>query len=176
MGLVNLGQIAIDGVKLKVNTSKHKAMSYERMLSTEAEILAQFEALRASLKKNNAEVRGDDSRVEEEMVRRQGRLAKIQAAKSALEAEARARNGEAPKPKAEKSFNDHDALSILNKGKEFFYGYNAQAAVDPESQIVLAETLHNSCADSQGLPGVLQEAIKESGGERMKPVERWRRS
>lgn len=165
MGLVSLGQIAIDGVKLKANTSKHKAMSYERMVSTEAQILTQLEALRASLKKTNGEERGDDSRVEEEVLLRQERLAKIQAAKAALEAEARARNEAAPQPKAQKSFNDHDALPILNKGKEFFYGYNVQAAVCPESQIVVAEKLHNSSGDSKGLPTVLGEVIAESAGE-----------
>lgn len=31
-GLVKLGHVAIDGTKLKANASKHKAMSYERMV------------------------------------------------------------------------------------------------------------------------------------------------
>jgi len=31
LGMVNLGHIALDGTKLKANTSKHKAMSYGRM-------------------------------------------------------------------------------------------------------------------------------------------------
>ena len=30
-GLVKLGQVALDGTKVKANASKHKAMSYERM-------------------------------------------------------------------------------------------------------------------------------------------------
>src|SRR5206468_2102898 len=30
-GLVKLGQVAVDGTKVKANASKHKAMSYQRM-------------------------------------------------------------------------------------------------------------------------------------------------
>lgn len=41
MGLVKLGTIAVDGTKLKANASRNKAMSYARMLTTEAELKAQ---------------------------------------------------------------------------------------------------------------------------------------
>ena len=40
-GLVKLGQVAIDGTRLKANASKHKAMSYGRM--TEQEVALQAE-------------------------------------------------------------------------------------------------------------------------------------
>lgn len=45
MGLVKLGAIAVDGTKIKANASRHKAMSYERMLKAEAELKAQIKAL-----------------------------------------------------------------------------------------------------------------------------------
>ena len=35
-GLVKLGHVSFDGTKVKANASKHKAMSYARMLSKEA--------------------------------------------------------------------------------------------------------------------------------------------
>ena len=38
MGLVKLGTIAVDGTKIKANASRHKAMSYDRMLKAEAEL------------------------------------------------------------------------------------------------------------------------------------------
>jgi transposase len=41
-GLVKLGTIAVDGTKLKANASRHKAMSYQRMLQAEAELKAQI--------------------------------------------------------------------------------------------------------------------------------------
>src|ERR1700692_2285309 len=34
-GLVKLGHVAVDGTKLKANASRHKAMSYGRMRTTE---------------------------------------------------------------------------------------------------------------------------------------------
>jgi transposase len=36
-GLVKLGTIAVDGTKVKANASRHKAMSYQRMVKSEAE-------------------------------------------------------------------------------------------------------------------------------------------
>jgi transposase len=47
MGLVRLGTIAVDGTKVKANASRHKAMSYERMLQSERELRSQIEALLA---------------------------------------------------------------------------------------------------------------------------------
>jgi transposase len=36
-GLVTLGHVALDGTKVKANASKHKAMSYDRMVKAEVE-------------------------------------------------------------------------------------------------------------------------------------------
>lgn len=44
-GLVSLGNVALDGTKVKANASKHKAMSHERMLKTEAQLEAEIAAL-----------------------------------------------------------------------------------------------------------------------------------
>ena len=40
-GLVGLGHVAVDGTKLRANASKHKAMSYERMVKAEGELAAE---------------------------------------------------------------------------------------------------------------------------------------
>ena len=39
-GLVKLGHVALDGTKVKVNASKHKAMSYQRMKEKAAQLAA----------------------------------------------------------------------------------------------------------------------------------------
>ena len=39
-GLVKLGHVALDGTKIKANASKHKAMSYARIVKAEAELSA----------------------------------------------------------------------------------------------------------------------------------------
>jgi transposase/IS5 family transposase len=94
-GLVKLGRVAVDGTKVKANASKHKAMSYARMSEREAalkqqvtELLARAEAVdEAEDAEYGADRRGDE--LPEELQRAEGRLAKIRAAKAALEAQAR---------------------------------------------------------------------------------------
>jgi transposase len=94
-GLVKLGHVSIDGTKIKANASKHKAMSYKRMNETEARLKQEIAALLAAAEKTDAEEdaqygkdrRGDE--LPDELQRRASRLKKIQAAKAALEAEAR---------------------------------------------------------------------------------------
>ena len=44
-GLVRLGHISLDGTKLRANASKHKAMSYGRMLSKEEVLEAELRRL-----------------------------------------------------------------------------------------------------------------------------------
>lgn len=93
-GLVKLGNVALDGTKISANASKHKAMSYERMKRTEAELSAEVQQLLAEAEQADAAEdakhgkgrRGDE--LPEELSRRESRLAKLRAAKAALEAEA----------------------------------------------------------------------------------------
>ena len=94
-GLVKLGRVAVDGTKVKANASKHKAMSYARMVERETELkqrvtelLARAEAVDAAEDvEHGRDRRGDE--LPEELQRAEGRLAKIQVAKAALEAQAR---------------------------------------------------------------------------------------
>lgn len=93
-GLVKLGRVAIDGTKMKANASKHKAMSYGRMVEKErdlqrevAELLARAEAAdREDDARYGPDRSGDE--LPEELQRRASRLKKIREAKAALEAEA----------------------------------------------------------------------------------------
>ena len=98
-GLAKLGHVAVDGTKLRANASKHKAMSYQRMQQEEpkldAEVRAWMERARAVDKAEDAE-HGPDRRGDETpdwMADKQRRLARIRAAKTQLEAEAKAGPG-----------------------------------------------------------------------------------
>lgn len=99
--LVGLGTLAVDGTKLRANASRHKAMSYERMVTKEAQLEREIAALRANVDALLADAervdaeedarfgpdrRGDE--LPEELQRREQRLATIRDAKQALEAEA----------------------------------------------------------------------------------------
>lgn len=96
-GLVKLGHVALDGTKVKANASKHKAMSYARMEETERRLEAEVQALLAQAEQVDATEeaqygrgrRGDE--LPAELARRESRLAKIRAAKAALEQEAKTR-------------------------------------------------------------------------------------
>jgi transposase len=91
-GLVSLGLVALDGSKIRANASRHRAMSYDRMVRAEAELAAEVEALLADAERTDAaqdavhgDRRGDE--LPAELARREGRLAAIRKAKADLEAE-----------------------------------------------------------------------------------------
>jgi transposase len=92
-GLVSLGRVALDGTKLRASASRHRAMSYDRMVRAEAELAAEVEQLVAEAERIDAAEDasyGSDRRGDElpaELTRRQDRLAVIRKAKAALEAE-----------------------------------------------------------------------------------------
>jgi len=101
--LVGLGVLAVDGTKLRANASRHKAMSYGRMVDKEAQLDAEIRALRGQVDALLADAEatdaaedqtfGADHRGDElpaELQRRETRLAAIREAKAALEAEAAA--------------------------------------------------------------------------------------
>ena len=95
-GLVSLGNVALDGTKVKANASKHKAMSHERMLKTEAQLEAEIAALLRKAELIDAQEdtrygkgkRGDE--LPKELQLRQDRLDALRKAKAELEAEAAA--------------------------------------------------------------------------------------
>ena len=102
-GLVRLHALAVDGTKLRANASRHKAMSYERMVRAEADLDAETRQLRriaervlaeaAAVDAAEDELYGADSRGDElppELQRREDRLAFLRKAKKELEAEAQA--------------------------------------------------------------------------------------
>ncbi len=95
-GLVDFGQVALDGTKIKANASKNKATSDARMGEAESDLAAAIAAWLGRAAAADAEedsLPGTDRRGDEppEWMRdKQRRLAKIRAAKAELEAEARA--------------------------------------------------------------------------------------
>ncbi|WP_367223326.1 transposase [Streptomyces sp. 16-176A] len=100
LGVVRMGRVALDGTKLEANASKHKAMSYGRLIDkeerTEAET-ARREAMAQALltdaeATDTAEdhafgIDGKDTGLPAELDRREKRLAKLQAARAQIEAE-----------------------------------------------------------------------------------------
>jgi transposase len=169
LGLVRLGHVALDGTKLRANTSKHKAMSYRWMQQREAQLKAEMAHLVEQAEtQDNAEdqeygVDSDGYSVSEELARREARLAKIRALRERLEAEQRAEQGlaenEAPviDEKEQRSFADGDARMMLLKRGEYAYAYNAQAVADDDSGVIVAAELTNLSPDEGHLPALVEQ-------------------
>ncbi|HRT93990.1 MAG TPA: IS1182 family transposase [Planctomycetota bacterium] len=186
-GLVKLGHVALDGTKVKANASKHKAMSYERMVEKEAEYARQVEELLRRAEETDAaedaehgrDRRGDE--LPEELRFRQKRLERIRAAKKALEDAARAKaqaegkldeQGEpkppargrapavppgTPKPKDQYNFTDPESHIMKMGDGSFDQAYNCQAAVDRENQIIVAEDATAAPNDKEQVRPMVEE-------------------
>jgi transposase len=136
-GLVKLGHVAVDGSKMKANASKHKAMSYDRLVKSEEELKKQVEALLKEAERVDAEEdalygkgnRGDE--LPEELRTREGRLKKIREAKAALEAEARAK-AEAEAANARKRIEERERQES-ETGKKI--GGHPPKVPDPEKAV-----------------------------------------
>jgi transposase len=190
-GLVKLGHVALDGTKVKANASKHKAMSYGRMKKAEPELeaivrgwLRQAEA--ADLRDDQEH--GVDLNGEElpDWVRdKQRRLEKIRQARARLQAEAQAaEKGEekksggpgrprknepgTPKDSAQTNFTDPQSR-IMKSHDGFIQGYNAQAVVDADSQVIVAQGLTNNASDAQQL-AVMVAQIKQNTGRQAREL------
>jgi transposase len=163
-GLVKLGRVAVDGTKIKANASKHKAMSYGRMMKKEVALEREIQEL---LDRAEAIDREEDQRygrdnsgnaLPEELARRESRLRKIREAKAALEEEARekarteGKDPEKARPadKAQRNFTDPE--SKIQKTRDgYIQGYNAQVAVDETHQVIVAQQVTPSSPDVEQL-------------------------
>jgi len=175
-GLVKLGHVALDGTKVKANASKHKAMSYGRMCDREKELEREVEELLRKARRADEEEdklygkgKGFDD-LPDELKFRESRLKKIREAKEALEREAKEKSeaGKAdddkpetkkrgrkpkhprgvPKPNAQRNFTDPESRIMLDSAtKGFVQGYNAQAAVDGKTQVIVAADVTDEAND-----------------------------
>ena len=154
-GLLKLGTVAIDGTKVKANASKHKAMSYERMLESEAKLRAQIDELMERANCADSTERNEpELNIPAEIQRREARLKTIAAAKERLktrqrqadEAKGRSENDDrrprkpdgttkrgppykrdfgVPDDKAQENFTDPDSRIMKHGNGSYEQSYNA---------------------------------------------------
>jgi len=189
---VSLGQVALDGTKIRANASKHKAMSHERMLKSERQLEAEMRALLRKAELIDAQEdgqygkgrRGDE--LPEELQRRSSRLEWIRKAKAELEAEAAGLDLSAvalaaeidplamptrtlpsdaignPKSSAQRNFTDPHS-HILKGHNGWLQGYNCQAAVDGDHQVIVAIGVSNQASDAVHLLPMLKRIQANTG-------------
>lgn len=164
--LASLGHISLDGSKFKANTSKHKAMSYERLKEKEQALCAEIDALieqanRCDQEEDKAYRDKTGYEIPEDLQFKQARLAKIKAAKQALEQrEAQLNPGKIIEDDKQISFADTEARIMGRKG-QFDYAYNGQISVDADFQIIVGQHISQHANDKQEVEPALQ-AMREA--------------
>jgi hypothetical protein len=175
-GLVRLGHVSLDGAKVRANASKHKAMSYGRMLQKETQLEAEIAGWLAEGerqdKEEDAEHGPDDDgwSMPGEMKETKRRLEKIRAGKLRLEGwPGRRRREEGKDPeeavvpeRVQTNFTDPESR-IMKTPDGFQQCYNAQIVVDAESEVIVAQEVTNCAADSRRLPPMLKQIEENTG-------------
>ena len=165
-GLGQLGRVAVDGSKIRANTSRHKAMSHQRMQQAEEQLEDEIAQILAQMDEcNEAEddEHGDDDGsggLPAELQDREQRVAKLRAVREQLEAE----RGSELKPSSQKSFADPDANMMMTGEGSLQYSYNAQAATSEDGVIVAADITTSPRDVGQLVPMV--EAVTANTGRR----------
>jgi transposase len=185
--MVRLGHVALDGTKLKANASKRKAMSYGRMKETSERLAKEVqgwfdeaERVDAAEDREHGTGRSGDE-MPDWVVSKEKRLAKIQEAMAALQAEAAEGDDDpdpsdgrsprrddspadapAPKDTAQRNFTDPES-KLLKTSDGFIQGYNCQAAVDAEAQVVVAHEVVSTQADVTMLIAMVDDIRSNTG-------------
>ena len=202
-GMVSLGHVAMDGSKFAANASKHKSMSYGRMVEAEENTrkeIAEYQRLSREADALEDTLFGRDSAgpdLPEELKRRETRLARIREAREALEAEAlaaaqakaeakqkaraeleeeaakagRGVTGRKPKvseqtepdQKTQRNFTDPDSRIMRSGMGEWVQGYNGQAAVDSDHQVIVACDLTNQGDDTPHFQPLFAQVLHNTG-------------
>jgi len=91
MGMLKLGNIALDGSKIKANASKHSALSYGHIKQLEAQLQGEVAKLMELAEAADSQKIPDGMNLPEEITRRKDRLKAIAEAKVKIEARAKER-------------------------------------------------------------------------------------
>ena len=180
-GYIGLKTLAVDGTKVRANASKRKAMSRGRMVQAEEELRAEVrELLRRADEADAEDFRTEDAdcsvgsagdEVRAEAVRKQQRLDRIGSARKELEdrlqaeAAAAGRPDHAPSDKAQINFTDSDSRIMPTSTEGFQQSYNAQIAVDADSQLVVAIEVGQQSNDHGQLVPMLDKVEENLGSD-----------
>ena len=195
-GLVKLGHVALDGTKVRANASRHKAMSYGRMVKKEKELKEEVTRLLKEAQTCDAREdalygkgkKGDE--LPPELRFKESRLKKIQEAMKALEEEARQeaeqkrkeqqskenRRGRPPKApsdkppsKRQRNFTDPESRIMKDSSTTSFEQcYNCQAAVDENAQVIVAAHVTQEPNDKEQLEPMLKNIVENTDGKKPK--------
>lgn len=199
MGILKVGDVALDGTKIEADASKHKALSYDYTIKLSQQIEDEITLLMKQAEE--ADYRDFDGLdIPEEIKRRKDRLNKIKAAKAEIENRRKAKYDEEkaeydakiakrkakeeargrklggrkpteptpdPKPSDQVNLTDEESRIMPTSGGGFVQAYNAQAAVDMDSRIIIENHVTQNTNDKKELSPALDniEKLPESIGQ-----------
>jgi transposase len=187
MKLLKLGQIALDGVKIKANASRHKALSYKHLKKIEAQLREEVQRLLAAAEAADSSPLPDGLDVPAEIARREERLKRMAEAKAKIEERAKERDaaerqvfaekaarreaqrqagqkprGKEPKPPVagprdsdQVNLTDEESRIMPAPGGRFEQAYNAQAAVDTDSLLIVTTGITQDTNDKRQIEPAL---------------------
>jgi hypothetical protein len=179
-GLVSLGRVALDGTKVRASASRHRAMSYDRMVRAEAELTAEVDKLVADAEGIDAAedaAYGADRRGDElpaELTRRKDRLAVIRKAKAALEAEYAAAARAAAEQAAADRDEDDEQVAAAGEAAAQEAGVPDKAQrsfTDPDARIMkTSDGSFHYCFNAQAIVDehsqvILAGGLRQSGAD-----------
>jgi transposase len=168
-GMVSLGQVALDGTKVRANASKRKAMSYARMTEKEKALAEQVSALLAEAEatdkaedaKYGKDRRGDE--LPDDLARRESRLARLREAKAALEVEAAQAAADRAAHAARERGEDDETVArcAAQAGEQAVPKPKAQRNfTDPDSKIMLTgDGSFQQCYNAQAVVDAEHQVI-----------------
>jgi transposase len=196
LGVLRVGQISLDGTKIKANASKHHALSYAHAGKIKAKLRREIARL-MKLAQAAENERDPEMNIPDEIKRREDLVAKIDEARAKIEEREAVRHkhikakhaerlaqrkeqqryGRKPKgprpklpqlrvePTAQVNLTDEESR-IMPTSCGFVQGYNAQAAVSIDSQLIVHAHITQATNDKQQLVPALEglQALPESLG------------
>lgn len=181
-GLVKVGQIAIDGTKVRANASRQQSKKYARLSETEKlladEVHRRLGEAQAIDQREDAEFgqgkRGDE--LPEELATVERQLAKIRAAKQELEREARQKAEQAAREKAEQQGKPNDAAQ-KKRWQRAHSGLPAAKTMgnltDPQSRLMVDGSSkafvqgYNAQVAAAGVPQIIvAQAVTQESNDR----------
>jgi transposase len=184
--------VAVDGTKILANASKHASVSYERADETLRQLDLEVATLLQKAEEADATPLADGLTIPEEVQRRVERKAKMAQAMAEMEARAYARHqaheaekaereaqkvaGEKPAPRSHEAppkgtplpkdqynFTDPQSRIMKTTGMNFEQAYNAQAAVEVESRLIVGQRVTTAGPDQRQLVPTVRAIVPQVG-------------
>jgi len=177
LGLLKLGQIAIDGTKIAAATTKRRTLTYRQLQEELAQLEVQVETLLQQAQA--ADQQAQSPELPQELSDAQRRREKLRAAKAQLEEQTRQAHEQRqkerqdfdgtgnkpgplpaePRPEATINLTDPESTITPTARNGFIQGFNAQVAVATEGGLIVAAEVVRETNDIRQLQPMVKQCV-----------------